>query len=499
MSHIIVIFDCSGSMAEPFHALKKAKKQNLANSETKIEAAKKSLLTWLLKSEFDVVTIIPFSSKLREKLIQGSLTRNLTKIRNYIFKQYADGNTNLELALSSAFKIAKGDLENSYIQFLIVTDGLSQTVDNDIKLVHEIPLTQSISGILIDPTLEGEAHLSQLCVRGTYLSVTGIQELATTLEKQEQFYSERIKLSKSIKQLSNKQKTIAEKFTRSENKIKELPPIYQKKLEQVLFDFEKENNQLVENEQAINEKIADKNVDSAQISNELHNIEEKQAELEAMIDLLQNYDELLRQLRISVSYPRYFAKGHISNIRIVIYPIEKKIKELNRKIRGLGKTNRFFNRVLVSGLTAVVKIKSNEIDFSGEIAKKFIPGENDFEFTGNPYQYSQKNLCEVVLTISNQKTGLEYENKHFQINLVDYAFGTVSRPLLLIFLACLFGLIFLISLFCVVFQVGNFVFEFLLISVVSAISALIAYIFYTRNYKDYTVVQSFESFFIQEE
>lgn len=219
MSHIIVILDCSGSMGESFQALRKTGKKKYLSRDIKLATAKSSLMDWLRKSEFETVTIIPISSRVMRKLT-GNLNKNISKIQNYIDGHIASGNTNLQSAISRAIKTATQDTENSYVQYLIVTDGLSHTIEQDIKLVQSIPISQAISGILIDPTPEGENHLHRLCARGSFVSVVDANGLTNMVEMQGKVYNKRIRLIKSVSCLSKRNKVISEKLDKSEKETK---------------------------------------------------------------------------------------------------------------------------------------------------------------------------------------------------------------------------------------------------------------------------------------
>ncbi len=308
MSHIIVIFDRSGSMGESFRAFKKAKTGNNPDDETKIKAAKQSLLAWLRDSEFDTVTIIPFSTRADKKLT-GSLRKNSIRIQHFVHNQYPDGDTNLQAAISRAIKIAINDQDDSYRQLLIVTDGLSHTVEEDLKLVEDLPSAQSISGILIDPTPEGEKHLRQLCVRGTYLSVTNKNELGIVLKKQNEIHTERIKLSKTIKESEKKNEIVGKELYKTDQQLTNFPKTH-KRLRKIIDDSVSKNKEISKTQTILIEKIADQGIDVSEIANEIHGLQQEQADLALVVELLGKYDQLLRQLKILVRHPSFIAKGY---------------------------------------------------------------------------------------------------------------------------------------------------------------------------------------------
>ena len=485
MSHIIVIFDCSGSMGEPFQALKKTRKRKYLQHEIKIEAAKSSLMDWLQKSEFNTVTIIPFSSKIKRKLTVS--LKNLTRVHSYIYGQNAGGDTNLQAAISRAIKVALKDIENSYIQYLIVTDGLSHTVEQDIKLVQTIPASQGVSGILIDPTADGEYHLRQLCVRGSYMSVTGFREFTNIFGNQDKTYTERVRLSKSVSQLKKKNNEVAEKLINSERQIKSYPRL-QKEFEKIISASTRKIKEIRENEQAITNKIADQNIDVPQITYDIYKAEQEQADLEAIVDLLAKYDQLLQQLKIFVSHPRFLAKGHTTTLFIHIYPANNQIKDLNREIRKLGAAKGLYNTVLTIGMNATTKLECQEMQFSSEITKKFSKGKNVLKFTVKPEDSSKPSLHEFVLVIYNQKTGKEYVSHKIRLELIDFAFGRTSFPRVIRWATILFSLISLAVIACVTLGAISIP-TGTLVGVIAGTFTITGLTLYIRNFRVYNSVK----------
>lgn len=484
MTHIIVIFDCSGSMGEPFSTLIKPRKRKYRLQEIKIEAAKSSLLDWLQSSKFDFVTIIPFSSKVEGRLT-ASIVKNKKRIRNFIFKQTPGGNTNLQAAILRAIKIASKDTENSYIQYLIVTDGLSHTTDQDIKLVKSIPTSQGISGILIDPTLEGEKHLRRLCVRGSYMSVRGMGELVNTLERQGKTYGERINLSKIISRLVKKNNLVTKNLEKSEKRIKNLSRP-DKDLEKIISTSAIKIKKLKESEQNISNRVADQTKDISQVADDLYKIEQEQANLEIIVDILEKYEQLLQQSKLLVLHPRFLAKGYPSILFVHIFPIDNQIKDLKRQLRSLGAAKRFYNTVLTVGMNATTKLECQQIKFSNEITNKFLKGENVLKFMAEPEKQSSPGHYKVFITIYNKTTGKEYITREINLETLDFAFAQVSYPSLIRWSIILFGLIFLALIICILIgiidkPIGS------LLSAITFICAAVGVIIFVKEFKKYRV------------
>jgi hypothetical protein len=485
MSHIIVIFDRSGSMGEPFQIFKKPRKRKFASLEIKIEVAKESLINWLQNSKFEKITLIPFSSRAERKRT-FSIDGETKKIRDHIRNQFPDGDTNLQAAITSALKTGKMDSENSYVQYLIVTDGLSHTVDDDLRLVQKLPITQSISGILIDPTNEGEAHLKKLCVRGSYMPVTGEKEFVNVLEIQNKSYSERIKLSQDANKVIKKGSVISERLAKAEQKIKNSLGI-SKELEIVITESGRKNKVVSEIKKDIMEKIADQNVEITTISTKLSDLEQEQTALDEITDLLEMYDDVLQGLKISILGPRFLSKGYSTALVVDIEPIKDQIKGLKQKIRKLTGTSKLYSTLLVLGLTVSVKLECSEIKFSDVITKKLKSSSNIFKFNAKPNSDSKSGCYEAVLTVYNNKNGLKYETRTVNIKVVDFAFLTIPKPFLLLILIAVLGLISSMAMVFALTKLNNPAIESG-ISVITGIFAIISYLNYKRNYAKYVVL-----------
>src|SRR5437879_5779485 len=107
-SHLFVIFDHSGSMANHFSlsATPSSPRGPIATHATKIEEAKAQLLSWLETSAFDAVTIVPFSTTAGAP-ITARIPGDLPKLRLALRAIKADGHTNLSMALGLALAAGK--------------------------------------------------------------------------------------------------------------------------------------------------------------------------------------------------------------------------------------------------------------------------------------------------------------------------------------------------------------------------------------------------------
>jgi hypothetical protein len=119
-NHIIVIFDHSGSMSEPFtqFATSQAPRGLSATHAIKIEEAKAQLSSWLETGDYDKATIVPFSSGADEPLTVN-LPDEMAKARSFIYQFEANSNTNLVAALELVLNVRVSEPEDTYVRYLI--------------------------------------------------------------------------------------------------------------------------------------------------------------------------------------------------------------------------------------------------------------------------------------------------------------------------------------------------------------------------------------------
>ncbi len=118
-SHLIVLFDTSGSMAEAFKSnLSTAKDaEYVAEHQIKIHEAQERLIAALSKSQFDTITIIPFHATVETEFTASRQTQK-RRIDTFIRKQKAGGGTNLGAALSVAINSPYANTFANYAAFL---------------------------------------------------------------------------------------------------------------------------------------------------------------------------------------------------------------------------------------------------------------------------------------------------------------------------------------------------------------------------------------------
>ena len=114
----------------------------ISEKNSKIDVAKEQLISWLQKSTFDYITIIPFHTHLLHT-ISGYLKTDSQRIVREINNIQTGNTTMLSNALQKAFNIGIGDAD-VYTRYLIISDGLSHSIEQDLELVKQLPINQCI-------------------------------------------------------------------------------------------------------------------------------------------------------------------------------------------------------------------------------------------------------------------------------------------------------------------------------------------------------------------
>lgn len=137
--------------------------------------------------------------------------------------------------------------------------------------------------------------------------------------------------------------------------------------------------------------------------------------------------------RLSVAYPRFLSKRYSSPFKVVIYPPTEQ-GELGKLLnQDSGKTNVSSSTETLKfkvGVSIVIELSSQEIEFTKSVTKKLLKGVNIIEFIGKPKDgcYSGKHW--VKLSLIDKETNHEYLSHLFEVKVVDFAFDHVSRPFL---------------------------------------------------------------------
>jgi hypothetical protein len=425
-------------MAEPFQSTKNSAKdaEDVAARSTKIREAQERLIIALNKSQFDIVTIIPFHSVVEAELT-ASLKTQKSVIDKFIRRQRADGETNLGAALSVAIKIGTvkaQEAQFSYVRYLIVTDGLSGTIDQDIELVKLIPQNQGVDGILIDQTKEGEEHLRRLCVRGTFSSVSGAQQLTEALNERAKTSAARIPLANRLEGIAGKSYTLSVKLTESAKQLEKNPTLSHslQPLIQKTLDSARKSEAA---QQKLSNQLARPDADLSYFANKLSALDNQQKKIEKTLELLRKFEEFVPRFDISISHPPLLSKGYSSPFVVLIYPDSKRgdaetvLTQINRQFQKAGLKETIHKSDLVAGLTVIVKLSSSDIEFSDEIAKQLNDKVARMSYYAKPKDSCHQGLQTVILSVTDKDKGTQYESIVFEIKIMDYAFDHMPRPI----------------------------------------------------------------------
>ena len=139
-----------------------------------------------------------------------------------------------------------------------------------------------------------------------------------------------------------------------------------------------------------------------------------------------------KYFKVSISYPAFLSKRFESPFLVQLYfeELEPIVKEKIRKIIGAGFSEHIYHTDLKLGQAIKVKLSSPDITFPEPIAKKLDSPHSSLAFLGKPLDTCQPGEHKVVLSIMDNKTGLEYRSEIFSVKIVDFAFDHISRPLL---------------------------------------------------------------------
>lgn len=425
-NHIIVIFDHSGSMSEGFSGeFPGTGRGSHASHMTKIEEAKEQLVFWISTSKYDKITIVLFSTTV-DGIETFVVPDELSRMRNFLEQVRAQGGTNLAEALRLATSLGLDVATGWFCRYLIVTDGLSETHPLDLGLVEKVPSHQGIDAILIDPTPPGERHIRNLCVRGRYIPVYGAPELRTALEERREAYQERTQLLESFSASITEASVLEDKlgaleFTENEAEV----PVRRqaKQLRQELAMAKEKSD-------TVRAQIANAAFPPALIVGELAALAALCASALAFLAGLSSRDD---PFSVSLACPRRMSKGYSSYFLVQLFdpadPRQAKAR-ISKTFKSVETQETTAESTVPSGRTVEITLSSAEIDFSASVQRIVQPGGLHGYFWGKPKDTCRPGDHPALLTITDADAGNEYDSIPFTVNVVDYAFDHVSRPLL---------------------------------------------------------------------
>jgi len=139
------------------------------------------------------------------------------------------------------------------------------------------------------------------------------------------------------------------------------------------------------------------------------------------------------QFKISVAHPRYISKRFESAFLLQFYIPERR-SQVMRNIRLEFQAENIGEHTqssLVKSLQMVkIKLFSPAFDFPGEVTKLLDDVVNKITLLGMPKDNCESGLHKVLVSISDADTDQEFESLTINVQVVDFAFDHVSRPLL---------------------------------------------------------------------
>lgn len=159
-------------------------------------------------------------------------------------------------------------------------------------------------------------------------------------------------------------------------------------------------------------------------------------EVEADMILKQGYvikgNSAEEPLSVSIAYPNFFAKRYSTNILVHIFLAEVYSAVIHEIKSTLGNemAQQLYGGVVSLGKTITIKLFSPDIVFSDPVTKKLNTFINKVSFLAKPTDNCSPGPQKVLVSISDSETGAEHHSATFEIQVTDFAFDHVSRPLL---------------------------------------------------------------------
>ena len=153
--------------------------------------------------------------------------------------------------------------------------------------------------------------------------------------------------------------------------------------------------------------------------------------------------ESVRRYNISVAHPKLLAKKYASLCIVQIY-LESMYFQVRRMItREFGAqkvAEHEWDIELEKGLKIRIKLYSPVLSFSDPVVKQVKDSIITARFIVIPEDNCQPGIHSAVLSITNAETQIEYESISFPVQVIDFAFDHISRPLLSKMISAVLGL-----------------------------------------------------------
>lgn len=137
--------------------------------------------------------------------------------------------------------------------------------------------------------------------------------------------------------------------------------------------------------------------------------------------------------RISIAHPKLLSKRYSSRFLVQIYLPEMRSKVsqvVAREFERQDVAELVRDSDLETGQRIKITLSSPSIVFSEPVIKKLDKAINTTNFIAKPDDDCHPGTHQVVLSLSDPETQIEYQSISFTVKVADFAFDHVSRPLL---------------------------------------------------------------------
>ncbi len=147
---------------------------------------------------------------------------------------------------------------------------------------------------------------------------------------------------------------------------------------------------------------------------------------------MEKRQKFLSKYKISLAHPKFLSKRFSSLFMVHIYLPEMRYK-VSRRLQQQFEQNKVIEHIqdsdLKLGQELTIKLTSPEIIFSDSTIKKLDNGYQATNFIAKPKDSCYPGNHQVILSICDSKTNFEYHSISFAVQITDFVFDHISRPL----------------------------------------------------------------------
>jgi len=162
-----------------------------------------------------------------------------------------------------------------------------------------------------------------------------------------------------------------------------------------------------------------------------------------MLERAEHRETLGKKYRISITHPKLLSKGYATLFVIQIHPpamLSQATETIAKEFRAQKVAEHAWDIELEKGLKARIKLSSPVLSFSDPVVKQIKNGLTIARFTAIPNNDCQPGTHYAILSVTDAETQFEYESLSFAVQISDFAFDHVSRPLLSKAMSAVLGL-----------------------------------------------------------